>query len=79
VEILRSERDALRVRAEMLQGIIDSQHVQPPSTVASEENRRLMALVAELRQRMSDMQEENAATKVRLDMQVIRVTRLMHG
>jgi len=37
-----------------------------------------MALVAELRQRMSNMQEENAATKVRLDMQVIRVTRLMH-
>ena len=76
VETLRSERDALRVRAEMLQGLIDSQHVQLPSTVASEENRRLLALVAELRQKMSDMQEENTATKARLDMQVIRATRL---
>ena len=76
VETLRSERDALRVRAEMLQGKIDSQHVQPPSTVASEEIRRLLALVAELRQKMSDMQEENAATKARLDMQVIRATKL---
>lgn len=54
----------------VVQGIIDNQRKEDPNTDLEEENRRLLAFVAELRQKMSDMHEEFAATTERLNGQV---------
>lgn len=69
VEVLRTERDTLKVKLEMLQGILDNQRSQHPNAQLEFENSRLMQLIAELRQKLSDMQEEHASANERLSAQ----------
>jgi hypothetical protein len=77
VEGLRTERDALAVRANqlqaklaLLQGILDNQRVEEPNTQLEEEHRRLLLVVAELQKKMSDQQKEHAEEAKRLATQV---------
>lgn len=52
----------------IIQGILDNQRNEDPTL--EEENRRLLQLVAELRQKMSDMHEDFTATIEKLTGQV---------
>ena len=53
-----------------MQGIIDCHRAEDPSTQLEEENRRLLKLIADMRQKLDDMQDEHAATSERLSAQV---------
>jgi chromosome segregation ATPase len=67
VGALRKDRDALKARAELLQAIIDNQRSEDSNTQLEEENRRLITIIAELRQKMAGMQQEHAEAIERLE------------
>ena len=52
VEALRSERDALKAKVELLSSILSNQQLDDPNTALEEENQRLLLLISEIRQRM---------------------------
>jgi hypothetical protein len=54
----------------LVQGILDNQCIEEPDNALEHENSRLLQLVAELRQKMSALHEEHAATVERINGQV---------